>query len=483
MAMRGAPTPRVAVEAAVPPPLPLEQSPSRTEGTVAPDLRARVAELWDRLAHSEIQVDYMKERMLKRRDHWLAALPSVRPTWQPPRRADGSVPRRAIVWPLAAYTHFGVKRVWSLGEYSQWADLCAALTTLAIECKIWPYRQSDKRGLPTQADFDLADLIFTDYQGLHSGWRFSAKPPADKTWVLDTFGTDGTIVDHQFFGRAPPLTDYPLQRFLTLVPEYATRNTFLGAAVVGAHLVGSAPERKFQCVLWSKVQPWLGWENGYHRQLLQEYVKHCKVIATIDAHDTYHSAKLIRDCCPEVEIRGVQSGEAFATLLRSSAVYLGVGEPLIAPSCFEALSLGTHVIQPRHPTPQVLKQKPITQSWTSQHPFLEQVPEPYAFTIDPLDKADIARAFAKIRAAFDAGRGNGASAGRVDLGASSEQLRTFYSSGVYPKSDVYAITGFLTRVARIVRQTRPLVASDWEWELKEHPQQLPKWVQDSVHMQ
>eukprot|EP00928_Gymnodinium_smaydae_P027497 TRINITY_DN21258_c0_g1_i4.p2 TRINITY_DN21258_c0_g1~~TRINITY_DN21258_c0_g1_i4.p2 ORF type:complete len:139 (-),score=11.68 TRINITY_DN21258_c0_g1_i4:500-916(-) len=79
--------------------------------------------------------------------------------------------------------------------------------------------------------------------------------------------------------------------------------------------------------------------------------------------------------------------------------------------------------------------------------------------------------------------GRGASAGRVDLGASSEQLRTFYSSGVYPKSDVYAITGFLTRVARIVRQTRPLVASDWEWELKEHPQQLPKWVQDSVHMQ
>jgi len=152
------------------------------------------------------------------------------------------------------------------------------------------------------------------------------------------------------------------------VPGYAERNTFLGVAVVGpVHHDGNGatakprPRRAWQCVLWSKVHPWLMWKTEpWHKSILKEYTKHCHVIATIDKNDTYKTEALIRDCCPEVEIRGVATTEGFAELLRSSAVYVGVGEPLIAPSCFEALSLGTHVIQPRMPKPKVLANKPIT---------------------------------------------------------------------------------------------------------------------------
>ncbi|CAE7271967.1 unnamed protein product, partial [Symbiodinium necroappetens] len=166
----------------------------------------------------------------------------------------------------------------------------------------------------------------------------------------DTFGTDGTVLDHQFWGRIRPLTDYPLHRFLTLIPGFSPRNTFLGAATVASRTEDSdaakeLPHRNWQCVLWSKVHPWLnaslGWPT-YHLSLLREYSKYCKVIATIDKQDTFGTEKILKSCCPEIDIRNVQSPASFKDLLQSSAVYLGVGEPLIAPSCFEALSVGTH---------------------------------------------------------------------------------------------------------------------------------------------
>lgn len=273
------------------------------------------------------------------------------------------------------------------------------------------------------------------------------------------------------------MTNYPLDRFLTLVPGYATRNTFLGIAVVGPASKGDAkppPPRKWQCVLWSKVHPWLMWKNEqWHKTVLQEYTKHCHVIATIDRNDTYKTEALIRECCPEVEIRGVATTDGFAELLRTSAVYVGVGEPLIAPSCFEALNLGTHVVQPRMPKPKVLANKPITQVWTSQHPFLEKVPEPYAFTVDPESPAAIAEVFRKIKANFysvfpEGSQGVGQAQG-VD-----PALTKFYSHGEYPKREVYSMAGFLGRVAKIARDTKPLVPADWAWEREAHPDQLPK---------
>merc|ERR1712232_862631 len=128
-----------------------------------------------------------------------------------------------------------------------------------------------------------------------------------------------------------------------------------------------------------------------------------------------------------------------------------------APSCFEALSLGTHVVQPSMPAPQLIKNKPITQNWTSQHPYLEHIPEPFVFTVDPHDKVSIARAFDQIKGSFETVYSAGSQG--------NASLREFYSAGVYPKSHVYALDGFLARVARVVRRTTPLVFSDWQWEL------------------
>ncbi|CAE8631359.1 unnamed protein product [Polarella glacialis] len=392
---------------------------------------------------------------------------------------------KALVWPYAAYLHFGVKRVWSLGEYSQWADLCAALATLGFEVILFPM---NAKVFPTQGLYDSVHIIFTDYNGVHAGKSKKCLPPADKTWLLDTFGTDGTVLQHEFFGRIPPLTNYPLERFLTLVPGYGQRNTFLGVAAVAgrppastAESLPGLPPRQWRCVLWSKVQPWLSEKNGfpaYHWQLLREYSKHCQVIATIDRKDTYGSEQAIKDCCPDVEIRDVASPEGFQELLRSSAVYVGVGEPLIAPSCFEALGLGTHVVQPRFPEPRVLKNKPTTQAWTSQHPFLEEVPEPFAFTVDPLDHVALAAVFGRLRANFEAVYGRQATAPGVAPSALAPgddvpALRRFYATGDHPAREQYAIAGFLKRAARIVRRTQPLRAEDWAWEQQDHPQSLP----------
>eukprot|EP00434_Breviolum_minutum_P030614 symbB.v1.2.027073.t2/scaffold2751.1/size71576/2 len=166
------------------------------------------------------------------------------------------------------------------------------------------------------------------------------------------------------------------------------------------------------------------------------------------------------------------------------------GEPLIAPSCFEALSLGTHVVQPRFPEPRMLKNKPITQNWTSQHPFLEQIPEPYAFTIDPLNFEALGATFRALRNAFDSVYGE---ADTPLTARESKAMRNFYLSGDYPGrlpdpscalhwseyipygyfKEEFSISGFLKRVAGTVTKTRTLEAADWDWERGDHPQQLP----------
>eukprot|EP00930_Biecheleria_cincta_P043356 TRINITY_DN29782_c0_g1_i1.p1 TRINITY_DN29782_c0_g1~~TRINITY_DN29782_c0_g1_i1.p1 ORF type:complete len:691 (-),score=134.75 TRINITY_DN29782_c0_g1_i1:314-2386(-) len=441
----------------------------------------RAAQAWTRLLEFKFQVEYMRNRICSRMEYWFTTLAELQPPWVP-RQLSGNLPK-ALVWPHAAYVHFGVRRVWSLGEYSQWADLCAGLASLGFEVVLWRFRQG--KFFPSEGNYQEADIVFTDYNGVHAGKSVHVLPPGDLTWLLDTFGTDGTIVGNDFFGRIPPLTDYPLHRFLTLVPGFAERNTFLGVAAVAgkanklpADSAKQLPARKWQCVLWSKVHPWLREKNGfpaYHWKLLREYTKHCKVIATIDKKDTYKTEELIRECCPEVEIRGVESPSGFLELLRSSAVYVGVGEPLIAPSCFEALSLGTHVVQPRFPQPRVLPNKPITQAWTSQHPFLEKVPEPFAFTVDPLDFSALAVTFGKLRAYHESIYGSSEGAATAHPVSQEERLalHEFYAIGDYPGREEFSIGGFLKRVANIAKNTKALQAKDWDWELQQHPEQLP----------
>eukprot|EP00439_Symbiodinium_sp_Y106_P081876 s87_g21.t1 len=429
----------------------------------------RAEQSFRRLLNGKIQVHYMRSRICSRLEAWLMSLVRLGPSMLPSKQGVHDGPF-ALVWPQAAYLHFGVKRVWSLGEYTQWADLCAALCTLGVKVDLWPY---GRHHIPMPDIYRKTDLIFTDYDGVHGGKSMDALPPSDKTWLLDTFGTDGTVLDHQFWGRIRPLTDYPLRRFLTLIPGFSPRNTFLGAATVASRTEDSdaakeLPRRNWQCVLWSKVHPWLnaslGWPT-YHLSLLREYSKYCKVIATIDKQDTFGTEKILQSCCPEIDIRNVQSPASFRDLLQSSAVYLGVGEPLIAPSCFEALSVGTHVIQPWLPEPHAVQNKPITQKWTSQHPFLEQVPEPFAYTVDPLDFKALAETFRKIRAAYDSVYSQ--------ADTSNTTLRKFYTVGEYPGREVYSTEGFLERVARVVNNTRSLTPADWEWEREDHPQLLP----------
>merc|ERR1712080_126439 len=120
------------------------------------------------------------------------------------------------------------------------------------------------------------------------------------------------------------------------------------------------------------------------------------------------------------------------------------------------------------PKPKVLANKPITQAWTSQHPFLENVPEPFAFTVDPQSPSAIAEAFRKLRASFDSVFKTGA---EQDLNSESD-LAKFYKHGEHPKREVYSMTGFLSRVAGIARETRILGLSDWKFEREAHPNQL-----------
>lgn len=224
---------------------------------------------WKRLLEGRIQVEYMRQRLCSRMKAWLVALTKM--SWTRPVQGGREI-TSALVWPQAAYLHFGVKRVWSLGEYTQWADLCAALATLGLEVTLWPFKG---KKYPTVSSYEPHRVVYTDYNGVHAGKVTGALPPPDKTWLLDTFGTDGTVVHHDFFGRISPLTEYPLHRFLTLVPGYSSRNTFLGvAAVAGSSDRNSLPPRRWQCVLWSKVHPWLAESNGfpaYHWKLLREY--------------------------------------------------------------------------------------------------------------------------------------------------------------------------------------------------------------------
>merc|ERR1712217_450871 len=108
-------------------------------------------------------------------------------------------------------------------------------------------------------------------------------------------------------------------------------------------------------------------------------------------------------------------------------------------------------------------------AWTSQHPWLEHVPEPFVFTVDPRNLSSVGRAFTMIRAAFES-----SSSAASSTAGSRPELERFYSLGEYPNRDAYSIGGFLGRVADVVRKTRPLQHDDWAWERQRRPEQLPK---------
>ena len=275
----------------------------------------------------------------------------------------------------------------TFGELNQWSDLWAALHLLGCDVKfLYTTRHVTEKALRQ------ADVIFTDYFGI---WNLKEdeidyRQFSEKIWVLDIFGTQ-----KPYTKAGSRWAELPPSRFLTSIPGYAPENTFLGNVVVPNPPKAQSDEepRQWRAVLWTKGSP------GYDQlpcstisAFLNEIKDFIPIVATVP-----------NECAlpAYVERLGVLSVEEFQKLLRTSAIYIGLGHKMIGPSAIEALGSGLILVQPKFDPGFVYQDKPTKQPWSSQHPFLERrFSAPLVYSIDYGHPYTVAASFQEIASLY-----------------------------------------------------------------------------------
>lgn len=104
-----------------------------------------------------------------------------------------------------------------------------------------------------------------------------------------------------------------------------------------------------------------------------------------------------------VNNHGVLTPEQVQTLMQRVFVFPGFAAVMMGPAAIEAISNGllflNYAFVPARNL-NVLQQKPTTQLWTSQFPFLEDQ-QPHALTINTNDPADVATKLGQVQELYN----------------------------------------------------------------------------------
>jgi hypothetical protein len=183
-------------------------------------------------------------------------------------------------------------------------------------------------------------------------------------------------------------------QFWTFTPDSAA-NTFLGAAVKSfkklQEFEGRRHHRQLQVMLYGKDYAYFQHNVPYVEHLVKSAPTHAT------ARGWPGSAAL------GVHNHGVLSASKLHDLMAESFVYAGFGEPMTGPAPLEAMANGMIYLNYAFNPPRNLSKtmdKPTTQLWTSQFPFLERY-QPHAVTVDPGSVHNLTAGFAVVRATYN----------------------------------------------------------------------------------
>ncbi|KAL9986850.1 hypothetical protein ACROYT_G001056 [Oculina patagonica] len=228
-----------------------------------------------------------------------------------------------------------------LGELSQWCDLISVLHILGHDVIIGFLTEHIPRSLLHPSSDGCArlnmtdglDLIFTDIQGAivireHNTPDYSRH--RCKLRIVDSFGTDAEF-NYKFYNEKIPGgrsgwgdLNLHLSQFLTMYP-HSPDNSFLGFAVPQRsrqhNAILKGPKARKAAFVYGKKA--LFWKDDRRVYSVPEYV--------ID-HGIVNTSMLI-------------------SLLESSKVFVGLGEPFEGPGALEALANGCFFLNPKYVPP------------------------------------------------------------------------------------------------------------------------------------
>ncbi|XP_027878942.1 alpha-1,6-mannosylglycoprotein 6-beta-N-acetylglucosaminyltransferase A-like isoform X1 [Xiphophorus couchianus] len=295
-----------------------------------------------------------------------------------------------------------------LGELVQWSDLISSLHVLGHHLHLSASLPSLNKffgiqtgGCPSRLSLVEPNLIYTDIIGLRQ-----IQKVLKTSWikykciirVLDSFGTEPDF-NHADWAKKYNLKSpfgglslAPMQ-FYTMFP-HTPDNTFLGFVV--QHQLSleeneklKSTQRKNQALIYGKSATFWKGKKSY-LDVIHKY---------LDIHGTVDNNTLI----PNYVINhGIIKGTDVQTLLRQSKVFVGLSFPYEGPAPLEALANGCAFLNPRLKPPhsslntEFFKGKPTIREVTSQHPYAEEIGEPYVWMVDMDNQTDVERTITAI---------------------------------------------------------------------------------------
>ncbi|KAM4608651.1 alpha-1,6-mannosylglycoprotein 6-beta-N-acetylglucosaminyltransferase A-like [Polymixia lowei] len=262
--------------------------------------------------------------------------------------------------------------------------------------------QSAFTGGPLGELVQWSDLISTLYILGHHLHLSASIPDLKqcKVRVLDSFGTEPDF-NHEAWAKSHSQTTFwgglnliPMQ-FYTMFP-HTPDNTFLGFVVEQplsseeAQRLQSTKRNNQALVYGKKAEFWKG-----KRAYLDLIHEHFEIHGTAVGGNPSLVPSYVKN-------HGLIKGTEVQTLLRQSKVFVGLSFPYEGPAPLEAIANGCAFLNPRLHPPQsslntaFFKGKPNIREVTSQHPYAEAIGEPYVWTIDMDNPADVQRAISAI---------------------------------------------------------------------------------------
>jgi hypothetical protein len=348
-------------------------------------------------------------------------------------RTEARAKQRVLLYP-GFFLNVGLTGLNGLpqGEHIQWHDLYVSLRLLGYD----PTLQSTRTKFTPEL-FASYDMIITDYVGvwhaMPGGVAGAARHPQRcKFRILDSYGTDDAYNIRD--GPGPYCCMHlHLQQFWSFMPGYSPGNDFLGYAtprafvpvsdfqseLEGGQVVAETLQQKqgqqqiqgprkqqqqagaaraFEIVLYGKEYEFFKNDHSYIQELLQFAPVH----ATAMGWPTDSPLKGVNN-------HGVLSHQALHKLMSRTFAYAGFPSVLMGPAAIEAISQGMIFLNYGLSPPWNLsarQDKPTTQLWNSQFPFLEPF-EPHVLTVDPTNTTSLQMQLAKLHDTYDRFWGTG----------------------------------------------------------------------------
>ena len=226
------------------------------------------------------------------------------------------------------------------------------------------------------------DLIITGYLGIYEFAEKVGRVPAlrARTFVLDIYGTTEEFTADLGKDKLPYCcTEMPVSHFLTMYPNFAPNNTFLGLIIPENLVCRKKVEKKeFFGLVWAKSLA----------QIDQKFLRSISELANLTLTVKEHIFMT------NVKNAGLLHAQEFVELLHNASFLVATGKHLLGLAPIQALNCNTMYLQPRYSRSYVVRNelirgKPTSFYPTSPLPFLEEIGPPSVHTIDYEDRASL----------------------------------------------------------------------------------------------